>query len=610
MCGFTGFLCTRNLQNKQQILDAMMQQIEHRGPDSKGSYLDEQVALGFRRLSIIDLENGSQPIYNETNELVIVFNGEIYNFQQLREELIAKGHRFTTKADTEVILHGYEEYGKDIVKRLRGMFAFVIWDMHKKELFGARDMFGIKPFYYYQNEDCYLFGSEIKSFLKHPLFHKEINTEALKPYLTFQYSVLEETFFKGVKKLAPGHCFLIKDQKMHIEPYHHFHFHPEQKSLSAYVEELKQVMQGSVAYHRISDVKVGSFLSGGVDSSYIAQCLKPDHTFSVGFENKAFNEVDEAQRLSKLIGTENISKIITPDEFFQELPHIQYYADEPHANLSAVPLYFLARLAKEHVTVVLSGEGADEVFGGYDSYIVTKTEQRYRKLPKGLRHLLGKLALHLPKFRGRDFLERNGLPPEAWYIGQAHIFDTKEADAILQPSYRQAPSIQAITRPYFEAVKDADELTKKQYLDLHLWQPNDILLKADKMTMAHSLELRVPFLDKEVMRLAECLPTEYRLHATTTKYLLRKTANEILPEEWATRPKKGFPVPFSTWILEEPYYRIVKEAFNKDHVSLFFDKEKINQLLEQHYAQKKNNGRKIYTIYSFLLWYEVYFVQN
>lgn len=610
MCGFVGFIDKNNIETKKIALENMMNRIIHRGPDSAGTYVDEKAALGFRRLSIIDLEHGSQPIYNENKDLVIVFNGEIYNFQEIKEDLVSKGHTFLTHTDTEVIIHGFEEYGKDIVKKLRGMFAFVIWNTKTNVMFGARDMFGIKPFYYSNTEDAFLFGSEIKSFIEHPCFHKEMNKSALKPYLTFQYSALNETFFKGVYKLEPGHCFTYANGKMEIETYHSFQFHREEKSFSSYVEEIEKVMRDSVMYHKISDVKVGSFLSGGVDSSYITECLRPDQTFSVGFENKGFSEVGYAEELSEILGIKNVNKTIQPDEFFDEMENIQYYSDEPHANLSAVPLYFLSRLAKEHVTVVLSGEGADELFGGYDSYALSDMEKKYRKLPKGLRHVLGNFATHLPKFRGRDFMERNGLNVEDWYIGQAHIFDEKDAVKVLTPNYQKAPSLHEITKPYFDKVKDADELTKKQYLDLHLWQPNDILLKADKMTMAHSLELRVPFLDKKVMELASKIPSEYKLQNGLTKYVLRESAYKVLPEEWAKRPKKGFPVPFSKWILEEKYYKRVKDVFTMDFVSEFFDKERINKLLDDHYHQKTNNGRKVYTIYTFLLWYKVYFIDE
>lgn len=611
MCGIVGFIDKRNREEKEKILDLMMERIYHRGPSSGGKYIDENIAIGFRRLSIIDLGGGDQPLYNEDGSKVLTFNGEIYNHNELRDELKAAGHIFETNTDSEVIIHGYEQWGKDVAKKLRGMFAFIVWDKEKNELFGARDIFGIKPFYYMDKEDFFAYGSEIKSFLEHPDFVKEINKDALKPYLTFQYSALRETFFKGVFKLEPGHSLTYKDGVLEIEEYHKFEFTPDRnKSFNEFVKETEKVVEETVDFHSKSDVPVGSFLSGGIDSSFITGCLKPELTFSVGFENKGFSEVEHAEELSEILGAKNVNKTITPEEFFGILGKMQYHSDEPHANLSAVPLYFLSELARKHVTVVLSGEGADELFGGYDTYKIGSYEQKYRKLPKGLRYAAGKLATHLPKFRGRDFLERNGLPVEDWYIGQAFIFDEKDAKKIVTEPYKNGPTPQEITKPYFDKVKDYDEMSKKQYLDLHLWQPNDILLKADKMTMAHCIEARVPFLENKVMDLAADIPSEYKLHGNLTKYVLRKAAYNVLPEEWAKRPKKGFPVPFAKWILEEKWYKEIKNVFEAEYVKEFFDQQAILKLLEDHYAEKTNNGRKIYTVYAFLMWYKAFFIDE
>lgn len=609
MCGFVGFVDRKSEKQKDKIIDSMLKVIEHRGPNSAGKYIDNKIALGFRRLSIIDLSNnGSQPMYNEDNSLVILFNGEIYNFETIKKDLLKKGHIFKTKTDTEVIIHGYEEYGDKIVDKLRGMFAFVIWDIKNQELFGARDPFGIKPFYYGEMNKTLFFGSEIKSFLKHPSFTKEMNKEALKPYLTFQYSVLNETFFKNVYKLEPGHYFKYKDGDMKIDCYYDVKYDVQNKPFDDYVNKIEKTVTESVKAHQISDVKVGSFLSGGVDSSYITNLLMPNKTFSVGFENKNFSEVEDAERLSKILNIENVNKKITADDFFKVASTVQYFSDEPHANLSSVPLYFLSELTKEHVTVVLSGEGADELFGGYHEYGYSKSENNYRKLPKVLRKVVGKTVSHLPSFHGKHFLMKNGMDVEDFYIGQAFIFDEKESTTILKSEYQDSKSIKEITKPYFDKVKDCDDIIKMQYLDMHLWMPQDILLKADKMTMAHSIELRVPFLDKEVMELASKLPKEYKIANNTTKYILRKTANKKLPDEWATRPKLGFPVPFANWLKEEKYYKKVKQIFKKKFVTEFFEQDKILGLLEEHYQGKKNNGRKVYTIYAFLLWYQVYFI--
>lgn len=608
MCGFTGFI--GNTDNAGATLEKMMDRIIHRGPDSAGEFIEGQAALGFRRLSIIDLESGSQPFHNENETLVSMVNGEIYNFQELREELIGKGHVFTTHSDCEVIIHGYEEYGTAIFSRLRGMFACAIWDRVEEKLIVARDMFGIKPLYYAKMNDVLFFGSEIKSFLPHPAFKKEVNRDALKPYLTFQYSVMEETFFKGVFKLPAAH-FMVYEPKHGqsiIERYWEPDFSVEEKPLEETVEEIDSVIRESIQAHRISDVKVGSFLSSGVDSSYVASVLKPDKTFTVGFSDKNFSEIDNAQILSDELGIQNISEVLNSEECFTELEQIQYLMDEPHSNPSIVPLYFLAKMAKKDVTVVLSGEGADELFGGYDDYDVRPNLKKYRKLPAGIRSAVGSVAAKLPEMRGRQFLIQGGLPVENWFIGQANVFPEAEAVRMLKADYRKGPSVAEIVRPVYDRVKGKDDLTKMQYLDLNLWLVGDILLKADKMSMAHSLELRVPFLDKRVMETASKLPAKYRIGANDTKYAMRLAARRALPEVSANRKKMGFPVPIRNWIRDDKFYQQIKSYFLSAEAAEFFNQNEILALLEAHYTNKANNARKIWTIFMFLVWHRRYFV--
>ena len=388
MCGFVGFTGLR--EQREAILHRMADRIIHRGPDMEGYHISGDdprtaIALGFRRLSIIDLAAGKQPMYNEDGTVVCVFNGEIYNFMDLRTELQAKGHIFKTHCDTEVILHGYEEYGTELIYRLRGMFAFVLWDAKNKRMFGARDIFGIKPFYYYPVPDGsgLVFGSEIKAFLEHPKFVKAVNENALRPYLTLQYSATEETFFKGVYKLPAAHYFVYENGKMDVRRFWDCEFDPQPQNFEACADKLDEVVHESVAAHRIADVKVGSFLSGGVDSSYIAAVLMPDTTFSVGFDYNKFNETNYAAELSDKLGIRNRRKLITADECFDAFPDIQYHMDEPQSNPSSVPLYFLAQLAREEVTVVLSGEGADEIFAGYEWYADTPAMEKFKRLPRG-----------------------------------------------------------------------------------------------------------------------------------------------------------------------------------------------------------------------------------
>ncbi len=612
MCGFTGF--SGHLAQKEKILSRMMDRIVHRGPDMGGMYADEDMALGFRRLSILDLSDaGAQPMYNENKSLVCVFNGEIYNFKSLKQELLAKGHTFHSGADTEVLLHGYEEWGAALPEHLRGMYAFVLWDIEKKRLFGARDIFGIKPFYYAPLEDGegMLFGSEIKSFLEHPKFKKAVNENALRPYLTLQYSATEETFFKGVYKLPPAHAFTLENGEFKKWQYWQVQFAPENMTMPACVEKLDTVVHESVNAHRISDVKVGSFLSGGVDSSYITACLMPNETFSVGFDYHKFNETDYAKELSDRLGVDNYRKMITAEECFAALPDIQYHMDEPQSNPSSVPLWFLAKLAREHVTVVLSGEGADEIFAGYEWYADNEPMKKYKKLPRPIRNIAADAAKALPHFKGKNFLIKCAERPEDYFVGQALVFGEGEAEDILQPEFKNGPAPHALTAPIYKKAAALDEVTKKQYLDMHLWLPGDILLKADKMCMAHSLELRVPFLDKKVMEYAETIPLNLRIdEAGTTKACLRNAANRCLPDEWAMRPKKGFPVPIRYWLREEAYYLYVKQYFDSEYAGIFFDKEKLLALLQSHYENKANNGRKIWTALTFLIWYKRFFVDE
>ena len=610
MCGFVGF--TGFLENRKEVLNKMMDRIIHRGPDMAGEFMSDGIALGFRRLSILDLsEAGKQPMVAPDGSCALVFNGEIYNFQDIRKELIEKGHSFHSNCDSEVILHGYMEYGKAIVDKLRGMFAFVIWDKRDNSLFGARDYFGIKPFYYTEGKNGELiFGSEIKSFLDHPNFIKQVNEKALKPYLTFQYSSQDETFFKGVFKLPPAHLFVYRNGKMDISRYWDIEFDRKYKPFEEYTREIDEVVNESVRAHKISDVKVASFLSGGIDSSYITASLMPNETFSVGFDYNKFNETDYAKELSDILGIENKRKLITADECFEAFPTIQYHMDEPQSNPSSVPLYFLAQLAKQDVTVVLSGEGADEIYAGYAEYDISPNEKKYRKIPKCVRRLAARTALKMKYFKGHDFILRGGEMPEEYFVGEAKVFSEAESDLILKDEFKKAPSVREICAGIYKNVKDKDELTKKQYLDLRLWLPGDILLKADKMSMAHSLELRVPFLDRRVMEHAEGIPHEYKINGKNTKYVLREASRKTLPDEWADRIKLGFPVPIRYWLREDKYFNIVKEYFESDFAAIFFDTNALMSMLCDHKNEVKNCQRKIWTVFTFLVWYKRFFIDE
>lgn len=620
MCGITGFINdSMGADEKRPILTKMMDAIKHRGPDSGGQAIDENSAIGMRRLSIIDVHEGKQPIYNEDKSKVITFNGEIYNFQEIRDALVAAGHKFTTHTDTEVILHGYEEYGTDILKKLRGMFAFVIYDYKTKELFGARDPFGIKPFYYSQMGDTFMYGSEIKSFLQHPDFKKELNKQALKPYMTFQYSALNETFFKGVYKLQEGHYFIYRDGVMDIHQYFDYEAHPSNESLSEITDEIDNAVVESVKAHSITDseVKTGAFLSSGVDSSYVASVLKPHTTYSVGFDRGKVNEINDAEELAKELGVNMKSETIDANDAFSYFAQIQYYLDEPDSNFSCIPLFFLSRLAAKDVKVAMSGEGADELFGGYQAYgfwtksrMIRLIAEALKKLPRKTRKKIAD-SIRDKDFRGKTHLYTSIAPAEDFFIGDSRVFEPEQADEFLQEEYQSAPTIQQIIGPTYEKVEDQTaEIRKMQYLDLHHFMPGDILLKADKMSMAASLEVRVPILDTEVAKVSEKVPTKYMINSKNTKYAFRQAAKRHLPKEWYNREKLGFPTPIRDWLHEEKYYKIVRDEFSQDYVKEFFKQDKLLKMLDDYYDGKNDSRKLIWNVYTFLTWYKVYFIND
>ena len=611
MCGFVGF--TNHINDASIVVEKMMDRIAHRGPDQAGKYVDEKVAMGFRRLSIIDLsELGSQPMFNEDGSVAITFNGEIYNFQELREELIAAGHKFKSKADTEVLIHGYEQWDYEtLLNKLRGMFGFVIYDKNKDLVFGARDFFGIKPVYYGKFGETLMWGSEIKSFLEHPEFKKELNTSALENYLTFQYSPTAETFFKNVYKLPAAHYFTYCGGKLDVKRYWEIKFTPDEKpELEDWVNDITDTFKNSVSAHKIADVEVGSFLSSGVDSSYVAAVANVDKTFTVGFgEDEKYNEIGYAKEFSKYIGKENTSRVISPEDYWGNFAKIQYHMDEPLADPAAVALFFVCKLAAEKVKVVLSGEGADEIFGGYNIYHNPDDMASYEKIPKPIRRAVGKAASHLPHKHGVNFLIRGGQDLQERFIGNAYMFTPKERKELLKIN-TSAPDPQAITKPFYDKCANNDPVTQMQYLDLHLWMTGDILLKADKMSMAHSLELRVPFLDKKVMTLAERIPKRYRVTSENTKYAMRLAALKACPPQTANKKKLGFPVPIRVWLKEDEYYNVVKNKFLSADSQKFFNTDKLVELLDEHRAGHYDYSRKIWTVYTFLVWYDVYFNQE
>ncbi|WP_125767166.1 asparagine synthase (glutamine-hydrolyzing) [Lapidilactobacillus wuchangensis] len=626
MCGIIAFN-DPTITDKTSIIESMMELIRHRGPNigGGGHYTNDQVAMGFCRLSIIDLKGGAQPIYNEDNSILVTFNGEIYNFQSLRSELQAKGHVFKTKADTEVLLHGYEEWGMaGTLKRVRGMFAYLIWDNNKQTLYGARDFFGIKPLYYYQKDDTFIVGSEIKSFMAQPNFQKEFNPEALKPYLMNQYNDLPETFFKNVYRFPAGHWFELHGKDFQMHEYWDASYNIDYKRTPEQtIDAIDDTIKDSVKMHNIADVPVGSFLSEGVDSSYVTSLLKPKEVFSVNFDNGPYNEASAAKALADQEGLHFNATTVDGDEAFRDFAEMQYHMDEPDGNPSLIPLWYLCKIARQKVTVALSGEGADELFAGYVNYGMHSHHQLIKvfanglaKLPKNSRYRLAKHIKKMRNFPGKTHLYTHTAEPSAYYVGESIIYDpdqptiftSKQANGIVKKPYQNDLTVNGIYQQDFKKVANAEEVKQMQYIDLHHFMLNDILQKADKISMAHSLELRVPFLDKKVAELANTIPSKLLLNSHDTKDIFRKAAARHLPSDWATRPKLGFPVPIKTWLREEKYYNNVKALFSEDWVSEFFDQDQIIQLLTDNFEGKIDGRRQVWTIFTFLTWYKLYFI--
>ncbi len=603
MCGIVGFV--NNLKDKQEQIKKMADAIVHRGPDGEGYFTDDFVALGHRRLSIIDLSTGNQPMFNENKKVVTVFNGEIYNYKDLKEELVSLGHKFKTKSDTEVLVHGYEEWKCDLPKHLRGMFAFAIYDIENEEVFLARDNFGIKPLYYAYMNETFMFSSEIKSLLENKSFTKIFNEDILKTYLEFSFVPTNETFFKGVHRLDAGHSLLFKNNKINISQYYKLEFTESATDYEKVVKDIECVMENSVENHLISDVEVGSFLSSGIDSSYIVSLAKPDKTYTVGYENPKYNEISLAKDLADKLKIKNKSKIITKEEYMEVIPKIMYHLEEPTSDPATVALYFVAQLASKDLKVVLSGEGADEFFGGYNYYRQYVDMSFYNKIPFIIRNIIAKVCKKLPEVRGLNFLIRRGEKLEDSYIGVNRNYSSIAANKVLKNKYNLSAT--DVTKEVYKNYVKESDIVKMQAIDIHFWLMKDILLKADRMTMAASLEGRVPFIDKEVFKVASTIPIDFKVTKENTKVALRDASKKVIPNESFKKKKLGFPVPVRQWIKEDDFYNEIYNTFTGDSAKKYFKTKKIISMLNKHKNNKKDYYKKIWTIYCFLKWYNVYF---
>ena len=612
MCGFIGCVHdkTQNYTDEQkQLFKKMNDLITHRGPDDEGFYYDDHIQFGFRRLSIIDIEAGHQPLTYENERYWIIFNGEVYNYVELREELLNEGLTFATSSDTEVIIALFSHLKEKAVEKLRGMFSFVIWDKQEQMVYGARDPFGIKPFFYLEDGERTFFASEKKSILL-ALENDVLNYDALQYYLTYQFVPEPDTLSIGIKKLEPGHYFLKKiGEPLETKRYWKAQFKPVHQTEADFIKEIRDVLFDSVKMHMRSDVPVGSFLSGGIDSSIIASIAKEFHpaikTFSVGFERNGFSEIDVAKETAEKLGVENISYVITPEEYMKEVPKIIWHMDDPLADPACVPLYFVAREARKYVTVVLSGEGADELFGGYNIYREPQSLEIFNKIPRVGKVLLKGIANIMPEgMRGKSFIERGVTPMEERYIGNAKMFTEEEKRDLLNV-YRNGLEYTDITKPLYEESRGYDPVDRMQYIDIHTWMRGDILLKADKMTMAHSLELRVPFLDKAVFEVAAKIPTSLKTANGTTKYVLRKAAEGVVPDHVLDRKKLGFPVPIRHWLKDEmnDWAKTIIRESNTEHL---INKAYVLKLLDDHCQDRADNSRKIWTVLMFMVWHQVY----
>jgi asparagine synthase (glutamine-hydrolysing) len=611
MCGIAGIIRWNHQSVVEDELRAMCRMMVHRGPDEEGIYLGDGVGLGMRRLSIIDLEGGQQPVSNEDGTVWVVFNGEIYNYKELHRQLERNGHRFRTASDTESIVHLYEEYGTRCVDHLRGMFAFAIWDSRQKRLMLARDRLGIKPLYYAETDDGVAFASELKPMLALPQIDRTVNWQALSHLFTFMATPASQSIINGVCKLEPARLAVAdRGRSLRIERYWDVDFEPdEHSSEQELIEQLREVLADAVAAHEISDVPVGAFLSGGIDSSAVVATMaarQPDRkikTFSVGFVEDGYDELAHARKVAAAFGTDHHEVVLRPD-VVSIVEDLAWYLDEPFGDTSAIPTYIVSKLAAEHVTVVLTGDGGDELFAGYDKYVVERREREYDRVPAAIRSMAGAIGAAMPEgTRGRRFLRHLALDGPKRYLDASTLFRIDEMEQLFQTSaFEQVSRFDPWVERLSYLYSGRDWMSAAQYCDLNTYLPLDILTKVDRMTMAHSIEARPPLLDHRLVEFAAKIPARFRLRETTTKYLLKQAMRGILPDDIIDRPKHGFAIPLARWFRGE-LSGFARDILLSDMCRQrgFFDVSYVERLLRLN-QRGRDLDLHLWTILSFELW--------
>jgi len=628
MCGICGkiYFDNDNLVD-QNIIKKMMKVIRHRGPDDEGMYINGQVGLGHKRLSIIDLNTGKQPVSNEDGKVWVVYNGEIYNYKELRTFLLQRGHFFKTETDTEVIVHLYEEHGEKFISKLRGMFAFALWDERDKILLLARDRVGIKPLYYSLTNNSLIFASEMKAILQDPSVKREVDPAIIDRFLTFLYLPGTETLIKNIRKLSPGHYLTFKNGKIDLKQYWDLNFPTPNNecSFDDLKEQLVELLRDSMRIHMISDVPVGFLLSGGVDSTALLSFAKDetDHdisTFTIGFEGENFaDERPYARLAAERFGTKHYEMTIKAQDFLDFLPKYVWHMEEPVCEPPAIALYYISKLAKEHVKVLISGEGGDEAFAGYPNYRNMVWLERFKKSSTPFHHSISKIFSNLGRFSRFNKLEKYAplmtIPLESYYFSRTSNpfnYFNKFYSELYTAEFKDRIDKNYSTEPitgYFKNISYQDNLNKMLYVDTKTWLPDDLLVKADKITMANSLELRVPFLDHKVLEFAARLPTNYKLKGFTTKYILKKAFHNRVPDEILNRKKTGFPVPSGMWFRNDLKDFIYDILLNDKTIQRgYFEKNTIQKMIKLN-SENNNYSKEIFSLLILELWYRI-FVDN